>query len=133
MGDNDKRDFLQDMIVLSSIEHWDRLRITRAGRLEKECRSFQGTRRTLSGDGRQQLCTHLTNMLSYLLQPGADTTLHLHFNDVREGVARLRVTTYNDDTTMQRHLQLIENNLSKAYANKTRPAYRSALLKLGIS
>tara|TARA_B100001989_G_scaffold235289_2_gene196402 strand:+ start:806 stop:1210 length:405 start_codon:yes stop_codon:yes gene_type:complete len=126
--------YLKDLIVLQSIQSFDRLRISRLGRLEKECRTtLQGARRTLSGDGREKLQNHLQHMLAHFLKPGGDTTLHLRFNDVREGIARLRVTTYYNDDRMKHCLEQIEDDLSRAYADKTRPAYRKVLLSLGLT
>ena len=133
MADEAAIGYLKDLLVLRSIEQWDRLRISASGRLEKESRTaFQGARRAISGDGRDTLQTHLTRMVAVLTRSGADTTPHARFNDVREGLSRLRVTTYNQDDSMVAFLKMIEDELAKGYADKTRPAYRRVLLCLGV-
>jgi len=126
-------DYLQDLYVLQSVGEWDRLRIS-GGRLKVELRSsFQGARRALSGDGRDGLRDHLTQMLAAIESGEVGERAYEKFNKVREGVALLRVTTYNQDEEMVTFLSMFESELTRKYAQETRPAYRRALLMAGFS
>ena len=115
---------------VSELRPWARMRVLPNGQLVLEDRFFEGLRRALSGDSRETTIAALARLANEAEQ----NSVAIDFADgVRQGIARLRCTTYEKARpSIRNSLSEIEDRMAQIHvkAHATSAAGRVGALLL---